>query len=57
MTYMPDINELSNLGLVILLLSQVVILLWALYDWSAKDRKDDEMEYYIWFDVKEREKK
>ncbi len=53
MYYIPDIYDLTNMGIVVFIVFTVVIVLWAVYDWEAKE---DDRGYYSW-DVSRREGK
>ena len=40
MYYIPDIYDLTNVGVVVFLVFTVVIVLWAVYDWEPKEIKN-----------------
>lgn len=37
MYYIPDIYDLTNIGIVAFIIFTVVIILWAVYDWEPKE--------------------
>lgn len=47
MYYIPDIYDLTNIGIVVFIVFTVVIVLWAVYDWEPKEDGGDRG-YYSW---------
>lgn len=41
MYYIPDIYDLTNIGIAVFIIFTVVIVVWAVYDWEAKGEKKD----------------
>ncbi len=41
MYYIPDIYDLTNIGIVVFIVFTVVIVLWAVYDWEEKEERRD----------------
>lgn len=46
MYYLPDIYDLTNMGIVVFIVFTVVVVLWAVYDWEPKEDRD--RSHYNW---------
>ena len=46
---MPDIYEVTRIGLVCILIVGVVVTLWATYDWDKHSEEDKNFEGYNFF--------
>ena len=57
MSYVPDIYELTNTGIIVLLVLIVAIILWTVYDWDKNGIKYDELEGYNFYFSRRKKKK